>query len=146
MVSGRRPLGAYVRGSSAWIIHQLLQDSLPSRIRQLELDPGVHRDVVRQLRGTAADLELAAREYRVWFAARSAAESAEVPRGRVAAGSDRPPRWVDTGSAAASLGCTVRWITQLCLVGRLAAVKVGRVWSIDPESVQVYRQRGGNAV
>jgi len=60
----RPPLGANVRGASAWIIWQLLRESLPTRIRQLEVDPGVHRDVVRHLRGRAADLEEAARQYR----------------------------------------------------------------------------------
>jgi hypothetical protein len=141
----RPPLGANVRGSSAWIVWQLLRDPLQSRIRQLELNPGVHRDVVRQLWGTATDLEMAAREYRDWFDARSVAESAEVPRGVRDAESGCSPRWVDARSTAASLGCTVRWVTQLCLVGRLAAVKRGRTWFIDPESVQDYKQRGGNA-
>ena len=46
------PLGANVRGSSAWIVWQLLRDPLRTRIRQLELDPGVHPYVVRQLKAT----------------------------------------------------------------------------------------------
>jgi Helix-turn-helix domain len=138
-------LGACVRGSSAWTIWQLLRDPLRTRIRQLEVDPGVHRDVVRQLQGTAADLELAAREYREWESARAAKESIEVPPGGVDAVLDRPSlRW-DTGSAAASLGCSERWVTQLCLTGRLAAVKRGRSWFIDPESVGDYKRKGANA-
>jgi hypothetical protein len=144
MGSSRPPLGACVRGSSAWIIWQLLRDPLRTRIGQLALDPGVDPLVVRQLRGTEADLELAAREYRAWEAARNATESTEVPRGGFVGGLDRPSG-LDTGSVAASLGYTVRWVTQLCLVGRLAAVKVGRSWSIDPDSVQDFKQRGANA-
>ena len=52
---------------------------------------------------------------------------------------------MDTGSVAASLGCSERWVTQLCLTGRLAAIKQGRTWFIDPESVQDYKQRDTNA-
>lgn len=140
-----RPLGASVQGSSAWIIWQVLQEPLRVRVRQLEVDPGVHRDVVRHLRGTAVELEEAARQYREWDSARSAADSAEAPGDGFPAGLDCPSRWADAGSVAASLGCTVRWVTQLCLVGRLAAVKVGRSWSIDPDSVQDFKQRGANA-
>jgi hypothetical protein len=140
----RPPLGANVRGSSAWIVWQLLRDPLRVRIRQLELDPGVHPDVVRQLRGAEADLETAARQYRDWVDDRSASESAEAPPSGVDASLDRP-FGLDTGSVAASLGCSERWVTQLCLTGQLAAVKVGRSWSIDPDSVQDFKQRGANA-
>jgi hypothetical protein len=38
------------------------------------------------------------------------------------------------------LDCTVRWVTQLCRVGRLSAVKVGRVWQIDAESVEDFKK------
>jgi hypothetical protein len=144
-MSNRPPLGANVRGSSAWIVWQLLRDPIRARIRQLELDPGVHRDVVRHLRGTAADLEMAALEYRDWEMVRSAADSVEAPGSGLAAGLDCPSRWVDAGSVAASLGCTVRWVTQLCLVGRLAAVKQGRIWRIDVSSVEDFKRRGVEA-
>jgi hypothetical protein len=144
-VTGRPPLGVHLRGPAVWIVWQLLRESLPSRIRQLSLDPGVDPAVVRQLRGAAADMELAADEYRAWDAVRNAADSAEASESGLASGLDRPSRWVDAGSVAASFGCTVRWVTQLCLAGRLAAVKAGRSWSIDPESVQDYKQRGANA-
>jgi hypothetical protein len=103
------PLGAHVRGSSAWIVWQLLRDSLRSRIRQLELDPGVHPDVVRQLHATAADLEEAAQQYREWQ--RNAADSVEVSGGGAGAGLACPVgRW-DASTAAASLGCSERWVT-----------------------------------
>jgi hypothetical protein len=83
MVTGSQmPLGTSVRGPSAWILWQTARDSLQSRLRQLELDPHVHRDVVRHLRGTLADLELAAWQYRDWESARSAADSAEPSWGR----------------------------------------------------------------
>jgi hypothetical protein len=139
-VSGRPPLGASVRGPGAWILWQTARDSLRSRLRQLEVDPGVDRGIVRGFRNTIEDLELAAHEYRDWERARSAADSAEASVSVLDAGLDCPSRWVDAGSVAASLGCTVRWVTQLCLVGRLAAVKVGRVWSIDPDSVRDYKK------
>jgi hypothetical protein len=131
-----------VRGPSAWIVWQLLHEPIRARIRQLEVDPGVPWDVVRALRGTAADLEMAAGDYREWT--RSASESAEVPNSGLDACLDRPSG-LDTGSVAASLGCSERWVTQLCLTGRLAAIKRGRSWFIDPESVQDYQQRGANA-
>jgi hypothetical protein len=146
MVTGSQmPLGASVRGPSAWILWQTARDSLQSRLRQLELDPHVHRDVVRHLRGTLADLELAAWQYRDWESARSAADSAEPSWDVLDAGLDRPPGWMDTGLAAASLGCSERWVTTLCLTGRLAATKRGRAWTIDPESVEDYRLRGVDA-
>jgi hypothetical protein len=138
MVRSQMPLGACVRGSSAWIIWQLVRDSLQSRIHQFERDPGVHPGVVRQLRGTATDLEEAARLYREW-ASCSAAEAIEAPPSGLEAVLDRPSG-LDTGSVATSLGCSERWVTQLCLTGRLVAVKVGRVWSIDPDSVREYKK------
>jgi hypothetical protein len=139
MVSSRLPLGACVRGPSAWVIWQLLGESLPARIRQLELDPGVHRDVVRQLRITEADLKEAAHQYRDWSAERS--ESVEVPNSADLGGLERPLGMV-AREAAAVLGCGERWITQLCLSGRLAAVKRGRTWFIDAGSVEDFKRRG----
>lgn len=50
-------LGASISGSSAWIIWQILHAPLQQRVRQLECDPHVSGDVVRNLRVTAADLE-----------------------------------------------------------------------------------------
>jgi Helix-turn-helix domain len=138
MVTGSQmPLGASVRGPSAWILWQTARDSLQSRLRQLELDPHAHRDVVCHLRGTLADLELAAWQYRDWESAPSAADSAEPSWDVLDAGY--------TGLAAASLGCSERWVTTLCLTGRLAATKRGRAWTIDPESVEDYRLRGVDA-
>ena len=94
-MTSRVPLGAYVRGSSAWILWQVLHEPLRARIRQLEADPHVNRDVVRHLGGTAADLEEAALQYRE--VACSAADSAEQPWGGSDAGLENPPdRWVDT--------------------------------------------------
>jgi hypothetical protein len=48
-------------------IYQILREPLAHRIGQLERDPFVHSDVVRHLRGTAADLEMAAYQYRDWL-------------------------------------------------------------------------------
>jgi hypothetical protein len=143
VVTGRSPLGACVRGPSAWIVWQVLRDPLSARIGQLERDPHVHPGVVRELRGTAADLETAAFEYRDWEAARSATDSVEVPAAGVPAGLDRPLGW-DTGLVARELGCTERWVTTLCRTGQLAAIKQGRTWFIDASSVEDY-MRGVNA-
>ena len=145
VTGGRMPLGACVRGPSAWIVWQTGRDSLRSRLHQLERDPGVDAVVVRHFWGTLADLELAAREFREFEAARSAADSAEAPPSGVEAVLERPSdRW-DTGSVAASLRCSARWVTTLCMTGRLAAVKRGRTWFIDPESVEEYKRRSTNA-
>jgi hypothetical protein len=144
-VTGRMPNGACVRGPNAWIAWQAAHDVLRERLRQLEVDPCVHRDVVRGFRNTIADLEMAAAEYREWERARAATDSAEVPTSAVRAVLDRPSRWMDTGSVAASLDCSERWVTQLCLTGRLAATKQSRAWLIDPGSVRDYLQRGVDA-
>jgi excisionase family DNA binding protein len=146
MVNGSlRPLGAYVRGSSAWIVWQTARDSLSSRLRQLESDPHVHRDVVRHLRGTLADLELAAIAYRDWERARSVADSVEVTRGGSSAGLENLPGWGDTSEVAASLGCSKRWVTALIQQGKLAATKRGRAWFIDLDSVEDFKRRGAVA-
>jgi hypothetical protein len=139
------PLGAHVRGPSAWIVWQLLRAPLETRIAQLQRDPNVDPQVVRGLKQTASDLQSAAGQYREWAAARNAADSAEVPNASVDAGLKGPLGWGTASMVAASLGCSTRWITQLCRMGQLAAVKVGRSWSIDPDSVQDFKQRGANA-
>jgi excisionase family DNA binding protein len=145
-VVSRLPLGASVRGPSAWIVWQTARDLLRSRLRQLELDPHVHRDVVRQLRGTLNDLEQAALEFREWERSRSAADSAELESAGLDAGLEGPSfRWVDTGSVARELGCSRRWVTTLCRIGQLAGTRVGREWRIDPSSVEDFQLRGANA-
>jgi excisionase family DNA binding protein len=141
MSSSRRPpLGVHLRGPAVWIVWQLLRESFPARIRQLELDPGVHRDVLRQLRGALDDLELGARAYREWEAARSlseVADSIERLRGGSDAGLENPSqRWVDTSEAATILDCSPRWITALIQQGRLVAAKRGRSWRVDLDSVK----------
>jgi hypothetical protein len=140
-------LGAFVSGSSAWIIWQVLHEPLRARIRQLEVDPHVPGHVVRHLRGTAAELEEAARQYRelVDRSRSEVADSVERLQGGFDTKSENPPRWVDTSMVAASLDCSERWVTQLCLTGRLAAVKRGRSWLIDVDSVEDYRRRGFDA-
>jgi excisionase family DNA binding protein len=149
-VVSRLPLGVHLRGAALWVVWQTARDSLRSRLRQLEMDPYVHRDVVGQLGGVLAELELGAPQFRDWESARRSvsevADSVEVPRGGSDAGLRNPPnRWVDVGEVAAVLNCSARWVTALCQQGRLAAVKVGRSWSIDPESVRDFKQRGANA-
>jgi excisionase family DNA binding protein len=142
----RPPLGVHLRGPSVWIVWQTARDSLLARIGQLERDPGVHRDVVRQLRGTAADLEMAALEYRDWEQSHSAADSAEVESVGSGAGLENlPNRWGDTGLVAAELGCSERWVRALCSSGRLAATRRGREWRIDLDSVMNFKRRGVNA-
>jgi excisionase family DNA binding protein len=142
----RLPLGVHLRGAPLWIVWVTARDSLQSRLAQLERDPYVHRDVVRQLRGALADLEFGAQQFRDWELARNATESAEVPQGGRDAGLGNPSqRWVDTSEVAASLNCSKRWVTQLIQQGRLAAAKRGRSWRIDASSVEDFQQRGANA-
>jgi excisionase family DNA binding protein len=137
-------LAAPVSGSSAWIVWQLLDAPLQQRIRQLEVDPHVPGEVVRHLRGTAAGIEEAARQYREWStgSATSATEATEVSHRGGGAGSGLRPAGMDVGSVAAGLGCSPRWVTQLIAMGRLAATKHGRSWRIDPDSVRDYLQGG----
>jgi hypothetical protein len=140
-MTSRPPLGAHVRGANAWILWQAARDVLLSRLGQLERDPAVHAGVVRGFRATLDDLELAAVEFRDWERSRrSAADSAEVTGRAFGAESDSPPTGLDAGTVAEVLGCTERWVTQLCLTGRLAATKRGRMWSIDPESVEDFKK------
>jgi uncharacterized protein YegP (UPF0339 family) len=110
---GGLPLGAHVRGSSAWIVWQLLRAPLETRIAQLQRDPNVDPQVVRGLKQTASDLQSAAGQYRDWAAGRNAAGSAEVPTASVDAGLKGPLGWGTASMVAASLGCSTRWITQL---------------------------------
>jgi hypothetical protein len=145
----RPPLGANVRGSSAWIVWQLVREPLWTRIRQLEIDPNVDAAVVRQLKGTAADMESAAQQYREWQQACSATgvtDSVEVPFASNVAALDCSSRGRGTASmVAASLGCSTRWVTTLISQGKLAAVKRGRSWSVDLSSVEDFKMRGVNA-
>jgi hypothetical protein len=137
--SSRPPLGAYVRGPSALIIWRDCHEVLQERLRKLELDPGVHRDLVRSFRNTIGDLETAALESRDWEMARAATDSAERSGSVLDAGLERPSR-LDTKSVAAILDCQERWVTQLCVTGRLVAIKRGRAWEIDPESVEDFKK------
>ena len=144
-MSNRLPLGACVRGPSAWILWQTTRVSLRSRLRQLAADPGVDPRIVAGFRNTIADLELAAGEFRDWERARSAADSAEVPVGGLAAGLERPLSWGTTGSAAEALACSPRWVTQLIAMGRVSATRVGPEWRVDLDSVEDFKLRGANA-
>lgn len=137
-------LGAFISGSSAWIIWQILHVPLQQRVRQLECDPHVPGDVVRNLRVTAADLEEAARQYRelVDRSRSEVADSVERLRGGPDAGLENPlHRWVEVSEVAALLNCSPRWVTALCQQGRLAATKHGREWRIDAGSVKDFKRR-----
>jgi excisionase family DNA binding protein len=136
-------LGAFVSGSSAWIIYQLLHESLPRRVRQLECDPNVSGEVVRHLRGTAAAIEEAARQYRQLVS--EVSDSTEVRSGGSGSQSDSPLRWGTAGLVAETLGCSPRWVTQLIAMGRVSATKRGRSWLVDLDSVEDFKRRGLNA-
>jgi hypothetical protein len=58
VVTGPLPLGVHLRGAALWVAWQTARDSLRKRLQDLERDPTLHRDVVGQLRGVLADLEL----------------------------------------------------------------------------------------
>ena len=141
-------LSAPVSGSSAWIIYQVLHEPLKTRIRQLQVDPHVPGDVVRDLRVTAAAIQEAARQYKelVESSRSEVADSVEQAQGGSGGGLGNPlSRWVDVGEVAAMLNCSPRWVTGLCQQGRLAATKHGRCWLIDRDSVDDYMLRGANA-
>jgi excisionase family DNA binding protein len=145
-VTGRLPLGVHLRGAALWVVWVTARDSLQARLRQLERDPYVHRDVVTQLRGVLADLELGARAYRDWELVRNVSDSAEVDSAGVGGGLEHPSqRWGDTSLAAASLDCSERWIRALIAQGRLVAAKRGRSWLVDLDSVEDFKRRGAYA-
>jgi excisionase family DNA binding protein len=134
-------LGASVQGSSAWIVHQLLNAPLQQRIRQLECDPHVPGEVVRHLRMTAAAIGEAARQYReAVTSAVSVADSVEVNSGGTDAGLGQLPNRWGVAETAASLGCSRRWVRALVSQGRLVAVKAGREWRVDVDSIEDYRR------
>jgi excisionase family DNA binding protein len=143
--SSRPPLGANVRGPSAWIVWQTARDSLLSRLRQLEVNPNVDRSIVRGFRNTIDDLELAAHGYRDWELVRNAADSVEVDSAGADGDSGCPPQRWGVGKTAASLNCSPRWVTALIAQGRLAAVKHGREWRVDVDSVEDFKRRGADA-
>jgi hypothetical protein len=148
VVTGRPLLSASVSGAAAWVLWQVSRDALAVRIGQLARDPRVDSRVVRDLRVMAAAIGEAARQYRelVESSRSEVADSVEVPRGGSGAGLENlPNRWGDTSLVAAELGCSERWVTQLCLTGRLAATKRGRSWLIDLSSVEDFKLRGANA-
>ena len=102
-----------------WQVY-ILSVWLQLRIRQLERDPYVNPQMVRDLRATAEGLEEAARQFREWESVRRSvsvvANSVEVPRGGSDAGLGNPPnRRVDVGEVAAVLNCSARWVTALCV-------------------------------
>lgn len=47
--------------------------------------------------------------------------------------------WVLVKEAASLLGCSTRYITELCATEQLAAFKVGLVWVIDRASLEAFR-------
>jgi hypothetical protein len=138
-----RLLAVPVRGPAAWVLWHVSRDALRVRIGQFERDPNVPRSVVAELRALAADLEEAARQYRelVDRSRGEVADSVEVPAASVPAGLEGPLGW-DTGLVAAELNCSRRWDSTLCVMGRLAATRVGREWRIDPSSVEDFKLRG----
>jgi hypothetical protein len=137
-----RLLAVPVRGPSAWILWQLVGDSLRVRIGQLARDPSVHPSVVAELRGLEADLRLAAAQYRELVA--EATEATEVPRGEVVGGLEGPTG-MDVVEVAANLNCSTRWVTTLISQGKLVATKKGRSWLVDAGSVADFQLRGANA-
>jgi hypothetical protein len=83
-VTGRLPLGAYLRGFSAMVVMQALGTRLPEIISQLERNPNAHPDCARELRATWADIRIAGRAYLDWRDAEvPQSAAAEVPRGGV---------------------------------------------------------------
>ena len=127
-MTSRPLLAASVSGTPAWILWQVSRDALQLRIRQLERDPYVNPQVVRDLRLMVAGLEEAARQYRelVDRSRSEVTDSVEVRSGDVPAGLEGPFRWGTIGLVADELGCSRRWV-PLIAMGRLSATRVGRM-------------------
>jgi hypothetical protein len=142
MSTPRLPLGAYARGPNAVITWRDCREVLQERLRKLECDRWTNPALVRGFRAWVSDLEAAALAAQDWDRARSATESAEVPGNALETRLERPPR-LDTKAVAVILDCEVRWVTQLCVTGRLSAVKRGRMWEIDPDSVEDFKIKEG---
>jgi uncharacterized protein (UPF0261 family) len=134
----RPPRGAYLPAFSAMVVMQALHDRLPQTIQQLERNPNADSAYARELRNTWADLKAAGQEFQSWHAALPSVTSAEVQLEQ--AGSDwlrsHPP--MGTGWAAERLNRSERWVRTLIASGRLAAVKQGGRWFVDPASVGIY--------
>jgi excisionase family DNA binding protein len=147
VTGSRQPLlGASVSGSSAWIIAMLLREVLPARIRQLEVDPHISGGVVRDLRGTAAAIQEAARQYRELVDGSPSVPADSAERSLSASDADlRNPPQVGVAEVAVMLNCGPRWVTTLCRMGQLAATKQGREWRIDVSSVEDYKAQGVKA-
>jgi hypothetical protein len=105
----RPPLGVHLRGPALWVVWQTARPQLELRLAQLERDPYVHRDVVRQLRGALEDLELGAQQFRDWDAVRNATDSVEVPAAGRVQRSENPYRW-GVAEVAVMLNCGPRWV------------------------------------
>jgi excisionase family DNA binding protein len=73
-------------------------------------------------------------------------DSVTAPFDSAATGSPTAPAGsVSTAEAAALMGCSPRWIRELCESGRLPAERVGaRVWRIDRAALDHYRHHQGD--
>ncbi|MDD5226590.1 MAG: hypothetical protein PHV97_05345 [Candidatus Omnitrophica bacterium] len=54
-------------------------------------------------------------------------------------------KWLRIDEAAAIYSLEVRWLRQACLLGKVRASKVGRVWFITPGEMDLIFDRGANA-
>lgn len=103
-------------------------------------------EVTGDLARLLAVLDRAAAEHarRAVSGASSAGVSVAALPAETASSSDGDGReWLSTGAAAAALGLTDRRVRQLARCGALAGRRSGRRWEVDPESVELRRQRGG---
>lgn len=131
--------GALVRGFPAAVLAPILRDVLPARIAHLagraaagHLDPAE----VDDLRRTWVAIDQAADQWWAWrrgvIAGGSAAGSVTITAARSTE--------IDTDTAAAILGRTTCRVRQLIHTGHITAHRVGRVWLVDRESVELYRE------
>jgi excisionase family DNA binding protein len=94
-------------------------------------------------------LLVSARAARVLQALHEAAERHDEDQAATAATSDSgsPPAPTSTvgaavtvTEAAAQLECSPRWVRYLAETGRIAGRRTGRVWLLDPASLDTYRR------
>lgn len=87
-----------------------------------------------------AELVVAMRWLRALARAGLYAGSAEVPQAHPRETLDVTTSWVTSSDLSERLGVTPRAVRKAALNGRYTAQKIGRIWWIDPTSIEQNRQ------
>jgi excisionase family DNA binding protein len=124
-----RPLGACVRGFSAFFIARLCEKHAPAYWASLAVQ-GASPAELAGVREAIADLVAASDAWERWRASVTEELVAEV-------GSDLDS--ITSREAATALGVSVRRVLQLLAAGDLSGRLVGRVWLVSRVSVEERR-------